>query len=291
MMKKTILKLLLVALFPIPVGAVSLSFEVNDLKPTHQDVVLGTRSLLIPANNDILEYESDQGFRIALQDSNWILSFLRLEATADFAGGARNNEYFVALDHPNQTYGTYSSLSGFGEIELDIIDFSILFPLSTTGAGSLTAFGGFRFANYDMSMNAQYDSAAQRVDRTAENELLGFRGGILGRLPFSTVDHLRLTGHMGIALLKGDSKFTHSESAGNLERNLSWPSTVTTIDASVRLEYQLAKMKIWFGYEMVHFENVVTIQHFADDQSAGTQSQPNEQAGFQGVSLGVQWVF
>ena len=96
---------------------------------------------------------------------------------------------------------------------------------------------------------------------------------------------------MAIALLRGDSKFEHSESAGNLERDLTWPSTVTTLDASVRLEYQLAPVKIWFGYEMLHLENVFTTQHFDDDQSAGTQTQPDEQAGFQGITLGAQWVF
>lgn len=291
-MEKILLKLMLIAAFyPASVAAVSLSVELNDLKPMHQDVVLGSRSLLTPTDNDVLRYESDQGFKISLHDSNWVLSYMRLEAIADFAGGARNNEYFVALDHPNQTYGTYSSLSAFGEIELNIIDLSFLFPISTSGPGNLTAFGGFRSANYDMNMNAQYDSSAQVINREAENNLLGFRGGISGRLQFSSLNQLQFAGHMAFALLQGDSKFEHSESTGNLERNLTWPSTVTAIDASVRLEYQLAPMKIWFGYEMLHFENIFTGQHFEDDQSAGTQSQPNGQAGFEGFSLGAEWIF
>ena len=227
--------LLIASLLPIQASAIDVILEINDLEPTHQDVVLGSRSLLTPTANDVLEYSSEIGFRIAVQNSNWRFSWLRLNPEADYAAGGRNNEYYVALDHPNQTYGTYSSVSGRGEIELDVFDLDYLIPITTVGPGSLTAFGGFRIANYDMSMNATYDTTGQVIQRTAENGLFGIHGGIEGSAPFFTIDTFRFAGHMAISLLSGDSEFTHSESAGNLQRNLSWPSTVTTVDA--RIDY------------------------------------------------------
>lgn len=282
-------------LIPRVIWAITLGLEVNNYEPTDQDVILGSAVVPGLADNDQLTYSTDTGYRLFVEDTSWRLSWLSLDYTGDYAAGARGGNYYAALDHPASTYGAYNSVAADGKIELEVIDLDYLIDINTSGSSDVKAKFGLRYATYDNKLEARYDAGAQNVTQNAKNDMFGLKAGIEGRFPIALDNNLALLGNFAVSILSGDSKFEHTESLGNLQRNVTWSSTVPVFEAGLSLDYRIKLapqiIHFWFGYDLLRFEDVATTQSFTDSASLGSQVQPGNEAGFQGWKLGVSWTF
>jgi hypothetical protein len=279
----------------IAYSQITIGLEINNYEPTDQDVILGSAVVPGLAGNDQLSYSTDTGYRLFVGGTNWRLSWLSLDYTGDYAAGARGGNYFVALDHPTSTYGPYNSVAADSKIELEVIDLDYLISINTAGPSSVLASFGLRYATYENNLQARYDGGAQNVTQNAKNDLLGLRAGMEGRFPFALQNNLAFLGKISIAILAGDSEFTHTESLGNLQRNVTWSSTVPVFDAGLSLDYRIKLapqiLHVWLGYDLIRFEDVATTQSFTDSSSLGSQVQPGNEAGFQGWKVGFSYEF
>ncbi len=293
--KRFIHLLMLAAIIPAHALALTVGVEFNYYEPADQDVVLGSAVNLVPTDNDQLEFDNKLGYRLFAHSTNWRFSWLHLEPDADFAGGARGGDYYVALDHPAATYGPYDSIAADGEIELDVIDLDYLIPINTSGPASLMATAGIRYAKYDNTISVRYDAGNQVINRDTENTMFGLRGGLEGRVPLGIADNFSLAGYMAVSILSGESDFSHNESFGGLERNLSWDSTIPVFEAGIGVEYKLKLAEqVWrlsLGYDLLRFEDVATTQSFTDSSSLGSQVEQGSEAGFAGWNIGVGVTF
>lgn len=296
-MKRVIVSLILF-LFTIVISQTTYSLTVgldtNNYEPTDQDVILGSAVVPGMADNDQVTYGTDIGYRLFVEDTNWRVSWLNLEYTGDYAAGFRGGNYFVAIDHPTATYGGYNSVAADSTIELQMIDVDYIATLNTPGPSRVKISFGLRYASYENDLRARYDAGAQNVNQNAKNDLLGLRSGIQGRVPLA-VPNLDFVGHFSVGLLAGDSEFNHTESLGNLQRKVTWSSTVPVFEAGYGLEYRYKfapmVLRIWLGYDMLRFEDIATTQSFTDSTSLGSQVQPGQEAGFQGWKTGVSFSF
>jgi len=285
----------LVFLFSQYAHAITVGVEINDYTPTDQDTILGSAVVPGLADNDQVTYSSDTGMKIFVEGPNWRLSLLNLEYTGDYAAGARGGNYYVALDHPSATYGGYNSVAADTTIDLRVIDLDYLIPVTTSGPANIVAKFGVRQVSYEHDLEARYDGSAQLVTQNEKNDLFGVRAGMDLRIPLALNDNLSLVGNFAVSLLTGDSEFTHTESLGNLSRDVTWSSTVPAFDASFGIDYKInfapRKLHVWFGYDMLRFEDISTSQTFTDATSLGSQEQTGNAAGFEGWKLGVSVEF
>lgn len=293
-MKRLLVFLLAIALtsiFSQSVFALGFGLEINEYEPTDQDIILGSAVVPGTADNDQLGYSSDTGWKLLIWDANWRLSYMKLEYTGDYAAGARGGNYYVALDHPSFTYGGYNSVAGDSTIELTVIDLDYLIPVTTSGPANIVAKFGLRRASYEQDLEARYDGTSQVVTQNEQIDLMGLRAGMDVRIPIPVVDNLAVKADFAVAILAGDSEFTQTETLGNIERDVTWSSTVPAFDASIGIDYKVnlapQKLHIWFGYDLLRFEDISTTQTFTDSAALGNQEQTGNAAGFEGWKLGV----
>jgi hypothetical protein len=136
-------------------SAVEVSLELNFLKPANQDVVLGSDTGSVPGN-DVLEPDTDPGFKLTVRDTTWRASWLNIRSKTGFSSSVGRDS--IALDHPDDDYGSYSTVAADGKIELDVISADYLFPIAGTGTGSLMFYTGLQYANYKSTLDANFDS-------------------------------------------------------------------------------------------------------------------------------------
>jgi len=292
-----ILSLLVILSFLFSQNALAqiVGLEINNYTPTDQDTILGSAVVPGVADNDQVTYSSDTGYRLFVEFPTWRLSLLDVSYTGDYAAGGRGGNYYVALDHPAFTYGGYNSVAADTTIDLRVIDLEYLIPVTTSGPAHLVAKFGVRQVSYELDVEARYDGAGQIVTQNEKNDLFGLRAGMDIRIPLALDGNLSLVSNFAVSLLVGDSKFSHTESVGNLERDVTWSSSVPAFDASVGIDYQIKlapkKLHLWFGYDMLRFEDITTSQNFTDSNSLGSQEQTGNAAGFEGWKLGVSVEF
>ena len=194
-------------------NAIELGLELNLLKPANQDVVLG--SDYQNGRNDILEPDTDLGFRLYAQDGSWRASWLSLRSKTSESVTGRNFDYYTAIDHPDDDYGSYDTLSASGEIELNELGVDYLIPLNVASTTQLALAAGLRYVNFESTINADFDAGGQIVDRNAENDMFGLRLGIEGSREVGPVS---IEAAFGFGLLFGESDFTQTESFEGLDR-------------------------------------------------------------------------
>lgn len=287
----TLLILLLTILLSQNAHAITVGVEINDYEPSDQDIILGSAVVPGVADNDQVSFSSDTGFKIFVEGPNWRVSMLNADYTGDYAAGARGGNYYVALDHPAFTYGGYNSVAADATIDLRIIDLDYLVPVNTAGPAHIVAKFGLRRVDYELDLEARYDGASQVVTQNEKNDLIGLRAGMDMRFPVALNDNLAVVANFAVAILSGDSKFTHNETLGNLQRDVTWSSTVPAFDASFGIDYKInlapRKLHVWFGYDMLRFEDITTSQTFTDSNALGNQVQTGNAAGFEGWKVGV----
>ena len=272
--------------------------ELHNYQPTDQDVVLGSAANSVPTDNDILGYDRDIGFRIFAEKNNCRLAYFKGQWDGSYNASGRSGTYFVALDHPNATYGGYDQVTAVADdLELAILDLGCSVDINTTGPSSVGAYGGLRYLDYSNDMTATYTggtTGTQTITRSAANTLFGFHAGLEGRLPVYQ-QMLYLEGNVGLSLLTGESEFRHTESFIARSRDLSWNSTVPAFEAglSLVLRYKFGKMTMrnWIGYDLLRFEDLATTQTFLDSTSSGSQVQQGSAVGFEGFNLGISLTF
>ncbi|UCH47331.1 MAG: hypothetical protein JSU95_14765 [Betaproteobacteria bacterium] len=280
--------------------AAALELEVEALiwEPTGQDVVLGSEAIDPPFGNDLLNFGTDTGFGIGIGNPSaplpWRVRYRDIGFKGDFAAdhGAASN-FIAALDHPDNAYGTYRTISANGKIDLRILDADMLIPINTGTSSTLKFFTGLRYVSYEDDLNANYDAGGQIVTRKAENGLFGVRVGLEAKYPLG--GGFSLGGHGAISMLMGESSFSQTESFSGYQRNLDLDSTVPAFEAGVRLNYDLAlaaqRLELWVGYELIQFDNVVSAQTFVDDTNDAAQIEQGVSAGFRGFTVGLVWTF
>lgn len=283
-----------VAILPAPAMAVDVAVEALYWQPTGQDVVLGSEATVAPFGNDILDFDSDVGFGVSVTAAPWRLRYRDLSFEDDYnADHGLGSNFIVALDHPNNSYGAYQTVNAVGNIDLRMLDGDLLIPINTATATHLTAFVGLRYVDYETALRANYDAGGQVVTRDADNSLFGVRVGLEAEHNFT--DALSFGAHGAISMLMGDSSFAQTESLSGFQRNLSLDATVPVMEAGIALNYKLSlaayKLKLWVGYEMIEFNDVVIAQMFVDDVNAAAQIQDGVSAGFQGYTAGVMISF
>jgi len=289
------------ALPPPDLSGWTFGIVLHNYQPTDQDVVLGSASNTVPTDNDILGYDRDTAYRIYAEKNNCRLAYFNGKWDGDLSVSGRAGTYFVALDHPNATYGGYDTVNASVEdLELSIFDVGCFVDIHTTGPFSLDGYAGLRYVDYGNDMTATYTGGAsgtQNITRSAENTLFGVHAGLESRL--SLLDYmtyrLYLEGHIGISLLTGESEFTQTESFIARDRDLAWDSTVPAFEGGLALvlRYQLADstLSTWIGYDMLRFEDLATTQTFLDSTSPGSQVQQGSAVGFEGYNLGISISF
>ena len=272
--------------------------ELHNYQPTDQDVVLGSAANTVPTDNDILGYNRDISFKIFAEKNNCRLAYFKGKWDGDYSASDRAGTYFVALDHPNATYGGYDEVNAIVEdLELSIFDAGCSVDINTTGPFSLGAYGGLRYVDYSNDLTVSYtggSSGTQNITRSAANTLFGFHAALEGHLPIYQ-NMVYLEGNIGLSLLTGESEFRHTESFIDRNRDLSWNSTVPAFEGglSLVLRYKLGKLAIsnWIGYDLLRFEDLATTQTFLDSTSSGSQVQQGSAVGFEGFNLGASISF
>jgi hypothetical protein len=276
---------LALAFAPLSSHALEVGIEVNMLKPANQDVVLGTDYSTSGAN-DVLEPDSDVGFKLFVQDATWRASWLKIDSKTSTVGGPRES---VSLDHPDSNYGSYTTLAASGEIQLDEIGADYLIPLTSSGATQVTMTTGLRYVMFESDLYANYDTGGQVINRKASNDLFGFRAGVEAS---RNVGVVTIDATFGLGLMFGKSKFSQTETSSGYVRDLSSNSMAPTVDAQVRVTYKVARAaNLWLGYELMQFTNVATQQIFVDDVNDASQIPTGIDAGFHGVKAGFSWIF
>lgn len=285
-----------VAILPVPAMAVvDIAVEALYWEPTGQDVVLGSEATAAPFGNDILDFDSDVGFGISVTAAPWRLRYRDLSFEDDYnADHGLGSNFVVALDHPNNSYGPYQTVNAVGNIDLWMLDADYLIPINVASpATSLTAFVGLRYADYETALRANYDAGGQVVTRNADNSLFGVRVGL--EAEHNITDALSFGAHGAISMLMGDSSFAQTESLSGFQRNLNLDATVPVVEAGIALNYKLSlaayKLKLWVGYDMIEFNDVVIAQMFVDNLNTAAQLQDGVSAGFQGYTAGVMISF
>jgi hypothetical protein len=279
---------LAIALGSMSAQALEVGLEINFLKPANQDVVLGTNYFDTGAN-DILKPDTDVGFKLHAQDGSWRASWLSLKSKTSTSVTDRDFDFYSSIDHPDDDYGSYDTLSASGKIELNELGFDYLIPLATASSTSVMLTAGLRYVMFESTLSANYDDGGQEIDRKADNDLYGLRVGLEASRELGpvTVDAV-----FGLGLAAGKSKFRQTETYSDWQRQLSFNSTSTAVDAQVRVTYPLLDTaKVWLGYEFLQYSDVATIQVFYDDVAEGANLQQGIDAGFHGFKLGFAWAF